>query len=230
MAEAKRDQNRVTTLTGVSSIDGETPINVTVTDGKLDVNASIDTTGLALDATLTGGSQKSQIVDAGGEAVTVTGGKLDVNASIDTTGLALAANQLPDGHNVTVDNASIAVTNAGITTIAGAVAGTEMQVDVLTMPTVTVKDDSASSTTVTQVASSASNVTLKASNASRKMLIIVNDSTAILYVKLGATASSTSYSYKLSAGDTLELPHPTYTGAVDGIWASANGNAYVTEY
>jgi len=154
---------------------------VTVTGGKLDVNASIDTTGLALDATLTGGSQKSQIVDAGGEAVTVTGGKLDVNASIDTTGLALAANQLPDGHNVTIANASIpvtgtfwqatqpisgtvtantgltqpltdtqlratavpvsgtvAVTNAGITTIAGAVAGTEMQVDVLTMPTTTV--------------------------------------------------------------------------------------------
>ena len=33
---------------------------------------------------------------------------------------------------------TVAVTNAGITTIAGAVAGTEMQVDVLTMPTVTV--------------------------------------------------------------------------------------------
>lgn len=32
----------------------------------------------------------------------------------------------------------VAVTNAGITTIAGAVSGTEMQVDVLTMPTVTV--------------------------------------------------------------------------------------------
>lgn len=29
---------------------------------------------------------------------------------IDTTGLALAANQLPDGHNVTVDNVSIPVT------------------------------------------------------------------------------------------------------------------------
>lgn len=33
---------------------------------------------------------------------------------------------------------SVPVTNAGITTIAGAVSGTEMQVDVLTMPTVTV--------------------------------------------------------------------------------------------
>lgn len=33
---------------------------------------------------------------------------------------------------------SVPVTNSGITTIAGAVSGTEMQVDVLTMPTVTV--------------------------------------------------------------------------------------------
>jgi hypothetical protein len=40
------------------------------------------------------GSQKTQIVDAGGEAVTVTGGKLDVNASVDTTGLALEAGNL----------------------------------------------------------------------------------------------------------------------------------------
>lgn len=41
------------------------------------------------------------------------------------------------GNTITVDG-TVAVTNAGITTIAGAVAGTEMQVDVLTMPTTAV--------------------------------------------------------------------------------------------
>ena len=63
-----------------------------------------------------------------------------VTANIGTAGtLATAANQLADGHNVVVTSApSTAVTNAGITTIAGAVAGTEMQVDVLTMPTTAV--------------------------------------------------------------------------------------------
>ncbi len=95
---------------------------------------------------------------------------------------------------------------------------------------VTAVDSTASSTTIAQVASSATTTTLKALNASRKMLIIVNDSTQILYVKMGATASTTSYSFKLSAGETLELPRPMYTGVVDGIWATANGNAYVTEY
>lgn len=38
---------------------------------------------------------------------------------------------------VTLDGESVAITNAGITTIAGAVSGTEMQVDVLTLPAVT---------------------------------------------------------------------------------------------
>ncbi len=85
------------------------------------------------------------------------------------------------------------------------------------------------SATVTQVASSASNVTLKAANTSRKSLTISNDSTSVLYVKLGATASATSYTYRLASYDILELPLPIYTGIVDGIWASANGNAYVTE-
>jgi len=49
--------------------------------------------GGATSANQTNGSQKTQIVDAGGDAVTVTGGKLDVNASIDTTGLATSAKQ-----------------------------------------------------------------------------------------------------------------------------------------
>lgn len=82
--------------------------------------------------------------------------------------------------------------------------------------------------THTNVASSASNVTLLASNASRKGAIISNDSTAILYVKFGATATATSYAYKLYPDGNLEVPFG-YTGIIDGIWVSANGFARVTE-
>lgn len=67
-----------------------------LTDAELratpvDVNATIDTSAVATSAKQSDGSQKTQIVDAGGEAATITGGKLDVNASIDTTGLATNA-------------------------------------------------------------------------------------------------------------------------------------------
>lgn len=97
MANAPRDENRVTTLLGVDSTLFAIPTTVAVdplTHAML-VNASvtIDTSLIATSANQTSGNQKTQIVDAGGEQVTVTGGKLDVNASIDTTGLATSAKQ-----------------------------------------------------------------------------------------------------------------------------------------
>lgn len=92
----------------------------------------------------------------------------------------------------------------------------------------------AATATLANVSGSASSVTLQALNTNRKGLVIVNDSTAILYVKFGSTASSTSYTYLLAGSSggipaTLELPGVVYTGIVTGIWASATGAARVTE-
>lgn len=89
---------------------------------------------------------------------------------------------------------------------------------------------SAASAAISSVASSASNINLLASNANRKMAAIYNDSTATLYVKLGATASTSSYTVQLISGAYYELPVPAYSGQIDGIWATANGNARITEY
>jgi hypothetical protein len=72
-------------------------------------------------------------------------------------------------------------------------------------------------------------VTLQASNASRRLLLVYNDSTSVLYLKYGSSASSSSYTVKLAAGDYWEMPLPVYTGIVTGVWASANGSALVTE-
>lgn len=82
--------------------------------------------------------------------------------------------------------------------------------------------------TLTNVASSATNVTLLASNASRNGAAVFNDSTKVLYVKLGATASATSFTVKMLAASYFEVPFH-YTGIIDGIWATANGSARVTE-
>jgi hypothetical protein len=86
----------------------------------------------------------------------------------------------------------------------------------------------ASTSAITQVAASVTSVVLKASNTSRLGLTIMNDSTSVLYVKFGATASTTSYTVKMTAGQYYEMPFG-YTGEVDGIWLSAAGNAYITE-
>jgi hypothetical protein len=152
----------------------------------------------------------------------------------------------------------VAVTNAALTELAAAI-DTEMQVDVVgalpagtnnigdvdiasalpagdnnignvdvvTMPTVTIKTR-ADTATLSNVASSATSVTILATNTGRLGCSIQNDSTEVLYLKFGTTASSTSYTVKMAADAHYEVPFG-YTGRIDGIWASANGNARVTE-
>jgi hypothetical protein len=83
--------------------------------------------------------------------------------------------------------------------------------------------------TQTSVASSASNVTLLAANTSRKGAQLYNDSTQVCYVRMQATATSSNFSVAMQPSDYYEVPFG-YSGIIDGIWASANGNMRVTEY
>lgn len=94
---------------------------------------------------------------------------------------------------------------------------------------VTTSVPTASTATLSNVASSASSVSLLASNASRKQATFFNDSTQILYLKFGTTASATSYTVQIPSNGYYEIPVAIYTGAIDGIWAAANGNARITE-
>jgi hypothetical protein len=94
---------------------------------------------------------------------------------------------------------------------------------------VTTKETRAATTAVTSVNDSAANQTLLASNANRLGATIHNDSTVALYLKLGATASLTSFTVKMAADSYFEVPYG-YTGIIDGIWASdASGAARITE-
>jgi len=83
--------------------------------------------------------------------------------------------------------------------------------------------------TLSNVTSSATSVTLSAANDARRGWLLFNDSTAILYIKFGTTASSTSHTVQVAAAGYYEMPNPIYAGRIDGIWASANGNARITE-
>jgi hypothetical protein len=83
------------------------------------------------------------------------------------------------------------------------------------------------------VNASASSVTLIAANTGRKAgSKVVNDSTAILYIKLGSTASATDYWAAIDGKTTVPgeaLIPDGYLGIVTGIWASATGAARVVE-
>jgi hypothetical protein len=94
-----------------------------------------------------------------------------------------------------------------------------------------VREQSRSSAVLVNVADQATSINIVSSDATRANLTIVNDSTAILYIKFGATASTTSFSYKIGPDGTFEMPTPIYTGAIDGIWsADASGSARSTSW
>ena len=85
----------------------------------------------------------------------------------------------------------------------------------------------------TSVPSSVTSVTLLAANTNRAGATITNNSTAVLYVEIGATASLSAYTVPLSPlvngiGGYWEVPFG-YRGVISGIWASANGNALCRE-
>lgn len=90
------------------------------------------------------------------------------------------------------------------------------------------KELRAATPTSATVAASASNVTVLASNANRLGATVFNDSSSIVYLKLGATATSSSYTVQMSALSYYEVPFG-YTGIIDGIWVTATGNARTTE-
>lgn len=86
----------------------------------------------------------------------------------------------------------------------------------------------AASSAITRVPSSVTNVTLLSTNAFRKGLLLFNDSDAIQYVKLGAVATTTDFTVRLTPRMFYEV-QPVYTGQVDVISSSAVGAIQVTE-
>lgn len=89
----------------------------------------------------------------------------------------------------------------------------------------------AATPTSANVAASITNVTLLASSATRMGAAFYNDSSSAMYLKLGATSSTTSFTVKLVAGAYYEIPGPhIYSGIVDGIWDTATGTCRITSW
>lgn len=98
-----------------------------------------------------------------------------------------------------------------------------IDVDITRVPTPT-----SSTATLSNVSASTASTTLITANTLRLSAIIYNDSTSILYLKYGTSASTTSFTAKLLSEDYFEIDIPVYTGIVTGAWASATGDAKIT--
>ena len=94
---------------------------------------------------------------------------------------------------------------------------------------VQIQQDPAGTATLSNVSGSASSVELLAANAGRRGAYFYNDSTALLYINFGATASATAFTVLVPPSGFYEMPSPPYTGSIKGIWASATGACRATE-
>lgn len=89
----------------------------------------------------------------------------------------------------------------------------------------------AGTSVLSNVPGSGSSVTVLAANAARLGFTLYNDSDSPVNVKLGATASSTSFTRRLLPQDVVSTQDLgiNYTGKIDAIWDSATGAMRVTE-
>lgn len=236
--------NQATEIASLASIDGKltSPLTVTgpLTDAQLRATAvpvsasSLPLpTGAATETTLAAMSAKLPAT----LGAKVTASSLAVNiASDQVVPISASALPLPSGAATsalqTTGNTSLSSIDGKLGSLGQkTMAGSAPVVIASDQAAVQVKAQIGSTSTVTSVASSATSVSLLASNASRIGATFFNESTQICYLKLGATASTSSYTVQLVAGAYYELPfqNKMYTGTIDAIWASANGNMRITE-
>lgn len=94
---------------------------------------------------------------------------------------------------------------------------------------ITVQQPSSQVATHTAVDAAITTTPLLAVNLNRKGATLYNNSTARAYVKLGASASTTDYTFPLEAGGYYETPYG-YDGAISAIWTAANGKMLVASF
>ena len=80
------------------------------------------------------------------------------------------------------------------------------------------------------LAANTASAVFQVANLDRRGWTCYNDSTTPLFLKLGPSASTASFTVRLIKDAYYELPFPIYTGEITGFWAvSGSGNAKVTE-
>ena len=164
---------------------------------------------------------------AGSVPVTDNGGSLTVDNG-GTFAVQAAQSGTWNINNVagTISLPTGAATETSVAAVAATASGSNLRVTPVNQTPI-----SSSAAMVASVAASATNVTLRGAVAGRVGFSIYNDSTAVCYIKFGATASSTSFTVLLSSGSYYEYAgHGVYTGQVDAIWATATGSARVTSW
>lgn len=126
----------------------------------------------------------------------------------------------------TIDTDTGAIATS-VATVAGAVTGTEMQVDIVTAPQIETKEVRATTPATTTPTITTSTSVVLASNANRIGALISNPTGGeTVYINFGAPA--TTAHHELAAGQSMDVG--TYTGAINGISGTSSQDLAVTEF
>jgi len=216
------DIRNLTAVDTVTVTDGLGALNVIVDSGSITASdpTFTDATGTSVpanaafvagtDGTLT----RALKTDAGGEL------QVDVLSSALPSGAATSANQLPDGHNVTVDNA------AGAAAVNIQDGGNTITVDGAVDVTKTALTPASPTAATVGVATGLA----VASNASRKGLILVNTSSARISFGFGVAAVLDSGITLYPGGSYNMGEYDFNTAAVNAIASAAASNLGIQEF
>jgi hypothetical protein len=182
-----------------------------------------------LDTVVNGSGASAVNIQDGGNSITIDATTLPL-----PTGAATAAGQTQPGvdiGDVTVNNASgaaaVNIQDGGNSiTVDGPLTDAQLRATPVPISGTVTVGSATTLATVTSVSVSTTVATLSTSNASKTSVIVFNEA-GTLFVKLGSGATSTSYSYRLTANTALEITG--YAGIVTGIKASGTTAALVTE-
>lgn len=193
-------------------------------DGPL-TDAELRATPIDVNATFTpSGTQDVNLVSTIPVPVTDNGGSLTVDGTVAVSGSVAVTGPLTDTQlratPVPISGTVTANAGTGNFTVTQAT-GTNLHVSVDNFPVVFTN-----LATVTPVSVSTTVATLSAANVAKTQVIIFNES-GTLFVKLGTGASSSSYTYRLTANTELEITG--YYGIITGTKLTGTSTAMVTE-
>ena len=84
---------------------------------------------------------------------------------------------------------------------------------------------------ISSISASVTSVVLLPASERRSGFVVKNTgASATLHLALAATASTTTYTISLAAGDAVAFDDGEYCGAVSAVWSAAEGGAVVTEF
>lgn len=162
------------------------------------------------------------VLTVGGQTPTYGAGAVD--AGTPRTTLASDDPAVALLGTIDADTGSIATSAS---TVAGAVSGSEMQVDIVTAPTLTTKEIRSGTAATTTPTVTTSTTTVLDSNANRLGALISNPTGGeTVYINFGAAATTSHH--ELAAGQSMDVG--TYTGAINGISGTSSQALAVTEF